>query len=127
MQRRGRPGNLSGREGLSLIEVVIGVALLGIVLSALVMALSTGALVVGKVGQRGTVQDIARAQLEYVKAQPYAAAPTTYPTITPQEPYTITAVASPLGASDQGIQMVTVTVYWEGNSLMALEAYKVDR
>lgn len=113
--------------GLSLIEVVIGVALLGIVLSTLVVGLSTGALVVGKVGQRGTVQDLARAQLEYVKAQPYAEAPTTYPTITPPQPYTMTAIASPLGASDQGIQVVTVTVYFEGSSLLALEAYKVDR
>lgn len=124
---RGRPGILSGQEGLSLIEVVIGVALLGIVLSALVTALSTGALVVGKVAQRGTVQDVARAQLEYVKAQPYAAAPTTYPTITPPQPYTVTAIAAPLGAPDQGIQVVTVTVYFEGSPLLDLEAYKVDR
>lgn len=118
---------LRHEEGLSLIEVIIGVALLGIVLSTLVVGLSTGALVVGKVAQRGTVQDLARAQLEYVKAQPYAAAPTTYPSITPPQPYTVTAIAYPLGGSDQGLQVVTVTVYFEGSPLLALEAYKVDR
>lgn len=118
---------LRQEDGLSLIEVIIGVALLGIVLSTLVVGLSTGALVVGKVAQRGTAQDLMRAQLEDTKIQPYASAPTTYPSMS-RSPYTTTVEASPLsGPTDQGIQLITVTVYFEGSPYLEMQAYKVDR
>lgn len=116
-----------GDRGLSLIEVLIGMGLLAFTMTGLVLALSTGALATGKVTQRGTLQDLARSQMEYVKAQPYSAAPTSYPAITAQQPYTLAAVASPLGGSDNGIQLITVTVYMDGASLLALEGYKVNR
>ncbi|MBI2848998.1 MAG: prepilin-type N-terminal cleavage/methylation domain-containing protein [Chloroflexi bacterium] len=125
---KGMEGLLRNNRGLSLIEVVIGVALLGIALASLVVGLSTGSLVVGKVGQRGTVQDLARAQLEDVKTQPYVLAPTTYPSISVSPPYTTSAIASPQsGPTDQGIQLITVTVYFQGSPALEIQAYKVNR
>jgi prepilin-type N-terminal cleavage/methylation domain-containing protein len=123
-----RSSTLGQERGLSLIELLIGLALLTIVLYSLLLAISTGVLAVGKVGQRGTLQDLARAELEYVKDQPYDPAPTTYPSISTSAPYSVTAEASPLGGpTDTGIQLITVTVYFEGNPALELQAYKVDR
>ncbi|MDO8692175.1 MAG: hypothetical protein Q7R39_19560 [Dehalococcoidia bacterium] len=118
---------LRQQEGLSLMEMVIGLAVLSIVLTSLMVALSAGTLATGVVNKRGTAQDMARSQMESVKNAPYASAPTSYPTITPSQGYTVTNVAMPLGGSDQGIQWVTVTVYFAGNPIFTLEDYKGNR
>lgn len=114
-------------RGFTLIETLIAMAVLAFGLTSLVLAISTGVLSVGKVTQRGTLQNVARSEMEYVKNLPYTAAPADYPTIVAPDPYTTTAVASPVGASDQGIQTVTVTVYFQGSPLFFLEGYKADR
>lgn len=63
---------LQGRSrGFSLIEVVIAIALLGIIGTAILSALSTASLALIIADQRATAESLARSQMEYVKNQAY--------------------------------------------------------
>ncbi|MDO8691952.1 MAG: prepilin-type N-terminal cleavage/methylation domain-containing protein [Dehalococcoidia bacterium] len=120
---------LKSEKGLSLIEVLIATAVLAFALTSLTLAASTGVLSAGKVTQRGTVLDVARAQMENVKGQPYkpcASAPctSTYSTLTGTDPYTTSVSVSTVVT---GLQTITVTVYSAGSPLFYLEDLKGDR
>lgn len=65
-------------RGFTLIEVVIAIALIGIVGAAILSALSTASLALIIADRRATAESIARTQMEYVKNQssnPYEFAP----------------------------------------------------
>ena len=122
-------------RGLSLIEVLIAVALIGIIAIAVLSALSTAsaALIVADV--RATAESLARSQLEYVKNQPYDDIndPPEY-TELPEIPdgYDIAINATRLDPNedgtdnDDGIQEITVTVSRDGEEIITLEGYKRD-
>jgi len=141
-------------RGFSLIEVVIAIALIGIIGAAILSALSTASLALIIADQRATAESLARSQMEYVKNQLYidyskpgheeydvmAGGSENYDidmTVEPLNPKTY----EPYGcdeetgvcAYDEGIQMITVTVTYytvRGDNEMreqryALEDYKV--
>ncbi|MFA5450938.1 MAG: prepilin-type N-terminal cleavage/methylation domain-containing protein [Dehalococcoidales bacterium] len=64
---------LKGQRGFTFIEVLIGVAIMGMIVAAFMMSLATAfkANMIAEV--RTTADALARAQMEYVKAQPYSA------------------------------------------------------
>ena len=66
-----RLGAFADEGGESLAEVLVAVAIIAIVLSGFLAALSTGTLGVGVVRERVTAQNLARAQLECIKDLPY--------------------------------------------------------
>ncbi|MDP2661412.1 MAG: prepilin-type N-terminal cleavage/methylation domain-containing protein [Dehalococcoidia bacterium] len=117
----GPKSNLRSEKGLSLLETLIATAILAVALTSLTLAASTGVLSAGKVTQRGTVLDVARAQMEHVKGQPYAP---TYTTLMGTDPYTTTVAVSTVIT---GLQTITVTVYSAGSPLFYLEDLKGDR
>lgn len=122
----GPKSNLRSEKGLSLLETLIATAILAFALTSLTLAASTGMLTIGRVTRTGAVVDVARAQMEYVKRQPYASGATTYPTPSPDPyaPYTTAITASTVYT---GLQTITVTVYSEGNQLFYLEGLKANR
>jgi len=82
---------LRGRSrGFTLIEVVIAIALIGIIGAAVLSALSTASLALIIADKRATAESLARTEMEYVKQQQYKCAPDggVYT-------YNITAVTSP--------------------------------
>ncbi len=117
----GKKLNLWSEKGLSLLETLIATAILAFALTSLTLAASTGMLTIGKVTRTGTIVDVARAQMEYVKRQPYASSYAIQPS---PEPYTTTVAASSVVT---GLQTITVTVYSEGNQLFYLEGLKANR
>ncbi len=62
-------------RGFSLIEVLVALALLGIVAAAFLMALSTASRALFVADERATAESLARSQMEYVKMQRYETAP----------------------------------------------------
>jgi len=117
-------------KGFSLIEVVIALALLGIIGVALLSGLATASKAIYIADERATAESLARSQMEYVKEQGYLVGGaydiidlSAYPAS-----YGVSVVANPLAGSVlSGIQEITVTVSHYGNVIITLEGYKVNR
>ena len=118
---------LGDQRGVSLPESLVAVAILGIALVVFLTALSTGLSGVGTVDEQVMAENVARSQLEYTKSQEYLIAPVFYNTITPPADFNVTAEASPIPDLSGEIQKITVTVYHNGEVLLVVEDYKVNR
>ena len=78
------PGKLRcGEEGVGLVETLIAVAILGLALTTLLSAVSTGSLATSRSEERVTAENMARSQLEYTKSLPYQPPPASYAAVTP--------------------------------------------
>lgn len=123
------PVTVDGQEGIGLVETLIAVAILGVTLVVLLAAISTGSVGVATTEERVTAENLARSQLEYTKSQPYSTAPASYATVTPPAGYTVSADATsiPEAGGDNSVQMITVTVTRDSETLLTVEDFKVDR
>jgi len=125
---RQRTRVLRNERGFTLVEALVAIAIVSIAFTALLAALSTGAMATNKADKRITAQTLARSQLEYTKALEYKIAPTTYDTFTPiPEGYTVVAEASPIDGYDEDVQKITVTVSHQGEVVQVMEDLKVNR
>jgi len=62
---------LKNEKGISIIEVVIAIALLGVIGVAFLSGLAAASKVIYVADERATAESLARSQMEYVKNQPY--------------------------------------------------------
>jgi len=115
------------QRGLGLVETLVAVAILGTSVIAFIAALSTGSIAVGQHDEEVVAQSLAQAQLEYTKSYAYNAGASTYPAIAAPEGYTISANVSPVPNTDDDIQKITATVLRDGESILIVEDYKVNR
>ncbi len=112
-------------KGAGLVEVLVSLAIIAIVLTIFLSALSTGSLGVSVVHERVTAENIARSQLEYVKETDFITGTDSYtPTTISPIRYTATISATTI---DTGLQLITVTVFYDGDRTFTMEEYKVDR
>ena len=128
---------MKSEKGSSLFEVMLAIALLGVIIVALLSALSTGSTAVFVADERATAESLARSQMEYVRNQNYDAShnPPQYALLTDiPAGYDISVVAvrlDPKGdgtAADDGIQKITVTVqHLDKPEVVVLENYRSAR
>jgi len=118
---------VDGQEGVALVEVLVAVAIIGITLVVFLSAVSTGSVGVAKTEERVTAENLARSQLEYTKSQTYLAAPASYATVTPSAGYAVSAEGASIPDADSSIQKITVIVTRDGETLVTVEDFKVDR
>jgi type II secretory pathway pseudopilin PulG len=118
---------VDGGEGVALVEVLVAVAIIGITLVVFLSAVATGSVGVAKTDERVTAENLARSQLEYTKSQAYLAVPASYATVTPSAGYAISVEAASIPDADSSIQKITVTVTRDGETLVTVEDFKVDR
>ena len=118
---------LQDQRGISLVELLVALAIMGIAAVAFIVPLSTGAIAVRDSDEGTVAQSLAKSQLEYTKSYPYNSLATTYPTVVPQEGYGVSVNVSSVPGADVDIQKITVTVSRDGNGLLVIEDYKVDR
>ncbi|OGO21880.1 MAG: hypothetical protein A2144_04825 [Chloroflexi bacterium RBG_16_50_9] len=114
-------------NGMTLIEVLVTIGIMGVALVTFTVALSTGSLAVSESDQEVTTQGLAQTQMEYTKGYPYDPGATTYPTISPPDGYAIAVAVSPVAGADTNIQKVTANISRDGQLLLTLEDYKVNR
>ena len=118
----------SGEEGVGLVETLIAVGILGLALTVLLAAVSTGSLAVSRTEERVAAENLARSQLEYTKSQGYLTPPASYLTVTPSPGgYGVVVEAASIPDTNSGIEKITVTVSRDGSELLVVEDYKVDR
>ena len=120
---------LRKESGFSLIEVIIAIAILGVIAVAFFSGLATASRSIYIADERATAENLARSQMEYVKEQPYLVGGaydiidlSAYP-----DSYEIDLDVDSLAGALGGIQKITVTVSHHGNVIVTLEDYKVNR
>jgi prepilin-type N-terminal cleavage/methylation domain-containing protein len=114
-------------RGVTLVETLIAVAVLGIAIVVFVAGLSTGTVSTSHSERLSTAHELARSQMEHTKDATYNAAPYAYPTVVPPAGYTVTSNAGAIPLGDTSIQLITVEVSDAAGVLFTLEGYKVDR
>ena len=75
---------MKNERGFSLVEVVIAIALMGIVGVAFLGGLSTASKAIFTADERATAESLARTEMEFVRNQAYSSAPWNY-TVTSSE------------------------------------------
>lgn len=127
MSRAGLIRQAGGEKGLGLVETLVAVAILGTSVVAFVAALSAGTIAIGEQDVEVVAQGLAQAQLEYIKNYTYDPGASTYPAIATPPGYTISVDVSPVPNADVNIQKITVTIFRDGNSVLTVQGYKVNR
>lgn len=120
---------LTSEGGLTLLEVLIALAILGLVGGIFASSLTMSSKLIMTTQEMVTVDSLARDQMEYSKQQEYLSEATSYekiaiPTSLAGLGYDLVIVAEPLHSPDDGIQKVTVTVTRNGDNLYTLVDYK---
>jgi len=118
---------LKNERGITLAESVVTVAITGVVLVAFAAALSTGTIAVGENDRQVAVQSLARTQMEYIKGYPYDSGATTYPAVDTTDNYSISVGVTSVPDTDSHIQKITANISRNGQLLLTIEDYKVDR
>ena len=112
---------------MSLVESVVAIGILGIAITTFVTGLSSGSISVREMEQQTITQRLARTQLEYVKDYAFEPEATTYPVLGTPEGYTVSVGVTAVPGGDTSIQKITVVVRREGEDLLNVQGYKVDR
>jgi prepilin-type N-terminal cleavage/methylation domain-containing protein len=122
---------LKGERGVTLIEVVISIAILGVIAAGIVGYFQWSFGIFGYTDRKATAESLARSQMEQVKSTMYNSAGV-YPTIIPPDSnYSITSSSSNVTGIN-GMQKIVVTVTGplqaNGQPLnITLEGYKLSR
>ena len=112
-------------RGFSLIEVLVALAILGLVAVAFLGGLATANKAMFIADKRTTAESLARTEMEYIKNQPYAVS---YDPSIPDD-YTDAGYSATIDVDELeiGLQKITVTVSLDESEVIILEDYKVDR
>ena len=117
--------------GYSLIETLVALAILGIVAAIFLsgMATTTKANII--TDKKATAESLVFSEIEYVKNYEYQYDASEYPVDPALAIPEGWAVPQPavelLHATDDGIQKVTVTAQHDGEAVLSVDVYKVDR
>jgi len=129
-------------KGISGIEVIIALGILGLVAVVFLSGLSTALKASYLADERSVAESLARSEMEYVKSQEYEeGASPSYEKTDVESPvysgYTVSVDAPPIDpdtgdplgnpSDDMGIQEITVTVKHADKEVFILEDYKVAR
>jgi type II secretory pathway pseudopilin PulG len=123
---------LRGQSGVSLLETLVAVAVLGMIVPAFLSGLATASEAAFTADEQTTAESLARSQMEWVKNTVYVEdapeyPPAPIPSVSDYVNYTVEIIAEPLHTPDEGIQKITVTVRHSGKLIVQLESYKGQR
>ena len=129
---------LGNQKGLTLVEVLIALTVFAAISASLFIALNVSHKTTHSVNEQTTAESLTRAELEYIKSCDYDAEnnPPVYgadPDLVIPTKYSIEITAERLDPegdgtdNDDGIQKVTVQVYYDGELVLTTASYKMMR
>jgi len=125
---------MRNQEGFSLLEVLLSLALIGIVVAGILSALSTSSRATITNDVQTTAQNLAEGQIEYVWNQQYDGTnnPPQYQVLADVPAgYSVNCTAVRLDPEedgsddDDGLQRITVTINFNNLTATSIEAYRV--
>jgi len=122
---------MKGEKGFTIIETLVALALLGIIAVALLSGVATASKASSIANERAIAESLVHSEAEYVKSCAYQDSASEYPvdpSLTVPDSWTVPPpVVGLVHATDDGIQEVTVTAEHNGEEVLSLKIYKVDR
>ena len=109
---------VSGQKGTTLIEVLIAIAILGMIAAPFLTALSTSSRALIVADERTTAESLVRSQIEYVRSQEYDANGT-YAEIA-DVPVGYNVSLSNVTNLEDGLQKITITVERNNDKLVLI-------
>jgi prepilin-type N-terminal cleavage/methylation domain-containing protein len=124
---------MKNQQGFSMLEVLISLALIGIVVAGILSALATSSRATITNDVQTTAQNLAEGQIEYMRNQLYSSSNPPEYQILADVPagYNVNCNAIRLdpdgdgSEDDDGLQKITVTVSFNGVTATTVEAYRV--
>ncbi|MCX7912595.1 MAG: prepilin-type N-terminal cleavage/methylation domain-containing protein, partial [Dehalococcoidales bacterium] len=116
----------AGQNGVSLIETIVAVAILGIIGTAFFSALMITTSARAMSEERTAAKILAEGIMEHVKKQPYAAEYDVPSSLLATFP----GYAADIAVADErngSIQKITITITHQNRAVLTLEGYKTDR
>lgn len=117
--------NMKGERGISLIETIVALALLGIIGVAFLGALATTSTSRLVADEHVSARILAESQMEDIKKQTYAFSYDPVPVSTEYPGYSATVNINNM--RNGNIQKITITIKHHGQDIETLEGYKVNR
>ena len=119
-------------RGMTLVETIVALAILGTIVLVFLGGIIGSTKAAGILDEKATAESLAQSQMEYVQNTAYAAGATQYtaasiPSISDYSGYSANITVAPVHATDDGIQLVTVSIQRSGKSVATLVGYKVNR
>ena len=122
---------MKNEKGFSLLETIVAIAFLGLVAVVFLGGLGTSTKATITTGERAIAESLARSELEYVRNCTYQHGTDEYevnPMLDIPESWSVaTPVVEPVHETDDGLQKVTISVLRNGETVLSLFTYKVDR
>jgi prepilin-type N-terminal cleavage/methylation domain-containing protein len=115
---------IKGQKGISLLETLAAVAILGIIAVAFLSALATTSTARATNDERTSAKILAESIIENIKTNDYSAEYT--PAVPPEFPG-YTASVTTTSERNGNLQKITVTISHQDHEVLTLESYKVDR
>ena len=129
----GKPGIVRDEKGFTLIEILIVVAMTGIMVAGVLMVIGTSTKILIKTKNQETAKDIAATEMEYIRSQSFSgsytlpALPAIYSNFTLNSTNTppFNAIVTPLQLCEQKIE---IDVFLKGSTtpIYELVDYRVD-
>jgi Tfp pilus assembly protein PilV len=115
------------QRGLGLVEALVALAILGTSVVAFAVALSTGTIAIGEQDKEVVAQALAQTQLEFTKSCDFSPGASTYPMVAVPSGYTVNVGVVPVPGAGPDIQKITVSVLRDGQNVLTVQDYKVNR
>ncbi len=115
---------LKSEKGFSLVETICAIAILGIIAVAFLSALATTSTARATNAERTSAKILAESIIENIKTENYDLS---YEPYIPPEFDGYTANVTTTSERNGNIQKIVVTIHHQGEDVLSLESYKVDR